>query len=1519
MSTVIAFMPMNLRLFDREEQELRTYVSPLFECAQSPDDARGANTHIVADNGGGKSTLLLFFELLFCKPGRQHPKVGDKRVIDYLRRAADDLHDSTPTTMAALVRRDEAGLMRQARDTIFGYTVSLRSDGSSLELRRFVIPLAECPGFSLKQLARDYVYDSNGSPLPSRVVRERLAGFAACHLYDSSEWDGYAQRMADAGISPILWRELAKMNASEEAAESYFRTKDAFRNIVGLIQEAQQPTSGERAKALSEVAVDVARQVSTQERDRTVRAASVRAAECVTELGKCVRGYAGAREDLKATEDEAGAAASVLRDVSDKLALELEAIRERSGTFKDRRLLNEQLKLSARMRGLERDLDDFRAEALACQEDAERRGEQYRGAATNVLLDDAARSWGRYRMLAERIRGKEEQAKVLQGEFEADEALSDASERAWRRLWRADATSQIALDQASNAHSKAEDDLRQAQLSYVKADEEAHVRDGELGAAQARLSIARDGLARKTERVGEHGELQVTLEGFYVREALGRVLRRAHNQEREARDAHDAAKRSLREADVQVDTAREALHAAREDVIAKEEQARSWKEHLKKTVERDERVRASAALWPEITELVAVGDYEQAVERTNVLARSADREARNQEEAERVAQARLDALASGRLDMTEQLRTWLDSRNLGARTLASHPGIPSGERDRVFEAYPWLVHALVVDDAQLAKLIHAADQDKIGELGHAVFYVRQADVQRLLDATRSGSDLFASQDGESIVGALHTVERAYLEDPAGYETKMRERVSEAHERAAKEREVSRMLGDVRDEVLGLVAHLDSMGMANMTLADVSERAALAQQGLCDAKRACKEREDELVNARAMLKNAECLLEEMATHERETKARREALEDLRRQNEECLEASQANDEASRAAHLAMRKKESAHHEQEQARIRLDGTAEACASALRERDAVCDLRNRLATLSAQPELVTASDAPCSSLELLAAIQSLEGIVRRQQRSIAELQEELESLRSQQRQERLWQDVLRDGGEDGITVNQAQIEAWQPRDEVGRHALNKRKRELGTSYREAQERLRQANNEVTLTQGRIDDCERELRQRGLSEAIEVPDDYDYQQTARLIEHEEREDQEAYRRLNGQKSQVDEFSHRLGLVSARLSLSDAYRATRQAQAPDFANFDAWGPYVTRMEDRALACRAALDEADTALGMASDIARDAVAKTGEFAASRQMESSVTTVKSACGSREAMLAVANRFADHSQQLQIMAATLQNKLRATDEAIEDLVTRAVEEGYLLTAELHRLVIVSAARITGKRKQPTIRFRSRGRTVFQLEFRRDDVATSRLEHHVRRLVSEVLPALDEARRVEVAQKDLAPHELVYLLLDDRSVDVLYPVIRGGRGLSYEGARDTTGSGSTGQKSAGYVLSFLALLRYLGNTGALSAEGSIFVALENQFGKISSSKIIRDIKAVSDQTHMQLMTVAGRELASAYEMGDIVYSLYRTKGTKVDGRGSASVMRAKDDKSGQSIADAVIDSYRATRRFENLSFEF
>ena len=57
----------------------------------------------------------------------------------------------------------------------------------------------------------------------------------------------------------------------------------------------------------------------------------------------------------------------------------------------------------------------------------------------------------------------------------------------------------------------------------------------------------------------------------------------------------------------------------------------------------------------------------------------------------------------------------------------------------------------------------------------------------------------------------------------------------------------------------------------------------------------------------------------------------------------------------------------------------------------------------------------------------------------------------------------------------------------------------------------------------------------------------------------------------------------------------------------------------------------------------------------------------------------------------------------------------------------------------------------------------------------------------------------------------------------------------------------------------------------------------------------------------------------MGDIVYALYRTRGAQVDGKGSASAMRVREDESGRRIADAIIDSYRATRRFENLSLDF
>ena len=1519
MSTVIAFMPMNLRLYDREEHELRTYVSPLFNCATDPDDTRGANTHIVADNGGGKSTLLLFFELLFCKPGRQSPKVGEKKVIDYLRRASEDLHDPTPTTMAALVRRDNTNLMRQARDTIFGYTVALRSDGTSLDLRRFVIPLASCPGFTLEQLARDYVYDSNGAPLPLREVRERLAGLAPCQIFDSSDWDGYVQRMAEAGISPILWRELAKMNAGEEAAESYFRTKDAFRNIVSLIQEAQQPVSGERAKDLSDAASDVARQVSTQERDRRTRAASEQAAERVAELAACVRDYAETRERMKVTENDATAASSVLRDVSLRLASELEAIDARSGTFQERRLRNEQLHLSARMHRLRRELHDRQEVLLDYEEDVARKRDLWRSAAKDVLLDEAARSWGRYRELDEQIKGVQAQINVLMGAFETDEALSRAIERAWRKLNQAERTSRTLLNQADETYRKADDDLACAKRAYELADSEAVQRASELGGAVARLNLVREGLDDIVQRAGVPDELQVTLEGFYVREALERVVRASWAAERKAGDERKAATQALDEAKRKADSAQAAFLVASDELAARIAEEKQWQGHLATTVEYDERMRKAAALWPQVTELAAVGDYDRAIELVNALRQEVSEDVRKQQEEERAAQARLDALASGRLDMSEHLRAWLDRCELDARTLASHPGIPPVERDRMFEAYPWLAHALVVDDAELVRLTRAASKDELGELGHAVFYVRQADVQRLLDATRTGGSLLVGQDGASLVGSLHTVERAFLEDPSGYEAALRRRLSEAHDGAERKRETIRKLDAVHDEVNRLSAHLATIGMEGKALADVSERAASVERGRQEAELARSMREDEWKNASATCENARLRLEAAARREREATSQREVIENLQRQNEKCLAAKRSHDEAEQASEEALRRKVSAYQKQEEARAYLDDASETRSVAQRERNAVDDLRKRLADVAAEPTPVVTTDVPCTSGEAVEAVRALEDIVRAKRQDIDKLQEEINALRGRRGQEHVWQDALRDGGEDGIVVLKDEIETWQPRDQVGSSRLRNNKRDRLKALEEARDRFQKADNEARLVQERIDDCQQELQRKGLSDTLEVPDDYDYQEISRQIERDEQDDRDESLRLKAEKGQVDEFANRLSLMSARLVREDAYRAAQQAKVPEYVGADDFGPYVTQVEETAVACAKAFNEADGALDKAARCAQDAVVETGEYAASRQMEESAATVKNACGSRQAMLAVADRLSDHSRQFETMAATLKNKLRATDEAIEDIVNRAVEEGYLLCSELHRLVIVSSAHIKSERKQPTIRFRSRGHVVFQHEFRRDEVATSRLAHYVRRLVTEVLPPLDEAKRVEVAHKDLAPHELVYLLLDDRAVDVQYPVIRGGRGLSYEGARDTSGSGSTGQKSAGYVLSFLALLRYLGNSGALSAEGSLFVALENQFGKISSSKIIRDIKAVSDQTRMQLITVAGRELASAYGMGDVVYALYRTKGVQADGKGSTSVMRVREDESGRRTPDAVIDSYRASRRFENLSFDF
>ena len=190
MSTIVSFMPMNVRLYDRAERELRTYVSPEFSLVEDPYDERGMSCHIVADNGGGKSTLLLFFEMLFCKPDRSGPSVGHKKAIDYLRRARMELGDATPTSMAALVRRDDPSLMRGARDVVFGYSVGLRgSDGAGLDLRRFVIHLEENPGFTLDMLARDYIFDTKGAPRQLRDVWERLHNLPGCHLFESVEWD----------------------------------------------------------------------------------------------------------------------------------------------------------------------------------------------------------------------------------------------------------------------------------------------------------------------------------------------------------------------------------------------------------------------------------------------------------------------------------------------------------------------------------------------------------------------------------------------------------------------------------------------------------------------------------------------------------------------------------------------------------------------------------------------------------------------------------------------------------------------------------------------------------------------------------------------------------------------------------------------------------------------------------------------------------------------------------------------------------------------------------------------------------------------------------------------------------------------------------------------------------------------------------------------------------------------------------------------------------------------------------
>ena len=1382
-----------------------------------------------------------------------------------------------------------------------------------------MIPLSECPGFTLERLARDFIYDKNGSPLPFRTVRERLQEFEACQLFDSSDWDGYVQRMAEAGISPILWRELAKMNAGEEAAESYFRTRDAFRNIVGLIQEAQQPVSGERAKPLGEVAANVARQVSTQEQDRRTRVASEEASARVDGLANQVRTYADAREDVQQIADEAVAASACLKVASEGLRDELDAIEERADTFRERRLQNEMLHASEKMHGLTRSLADKEADALACREIFNQNQSLAQLAEKEVLLDDTAASRREYRSIEAAIRSKRERILVRTGELEADEGLVRARERALRKLAQAEHTSSSSLEAAQTGRMAADDAFAKAKGDYAQADAAVQDLGLELGRAQSNFEAAQKRVSEVAESVPGFDGMQKTLEGFYVSEVLALAAKNARAEEGKAHDALAHAQQNVRDADDAVGAARVALVSAEAQLSAKSAEHAMWQANLATAQDYDRQLRESSALWPDAIAAVEEGRYGDASDYLAALLEAARTEVHAQEDIKRSAEARLAALDSGSLDMSERLRAWLDAHELSPCTLAGHKGIPSDERDRLFEKYPWLAHALVVSDAESKRLLAASQSDEVTELGHAVFYIRQSDVQRLLETVSLGGSLFATGDAEQLVGALHTVEQAFLEDPEGYEAKLSARVEMAQKRLEKALWQTEMLSRAEDGVKACRVHLASIGMEDKTLADVVAYVLRTEEALHAASELREHREDELRAAVVAKEDAERALEVAAEREKEAVRFSESLASLCVLNDACIEAKRGCDEATYAHSSALRAKEVAREAQESARARLYSAQTNEEEAQRETNAVHALREQLEALSEIPEETVQPEGVCTSDELRATVLALKEIVEKNDRDLQALETELASLQDRLERETAWQDVLREHADDPLSITLEEIDAWQPRDAVGRVALKKRKRQSSDEAERARRESQKADNEVVLAHDRIEECQKTLSGLGLDEPLDVPVDYDYEETKARIDKDWQGDQDAYRQLNREKNRLDVYVGKLSNIADRLSKGDSFRASVTAHVPDgLALMSGLEAYASELEKRAKAGETALVAAQNGLEMASRSAGAAVAEMGERAAGRNIEDSVQTVRGVCTSREAIRAVASRLDDHGRQLKTIAETLKNKLRATDEAIEDLVGRAVEEAYMLTSELHRLVMVSSARIQGTKKQPTIRFRSRGHIVFQNEFKRDELSTSRLTHYVRSFVTEKLPGIEETKRPEEAAKELAPHELVYQLLDDRSVDVQYPVLRGGRGLSYEGARDTSGSGSTGQKSAGYVLSFLALLRYLGNSGALSAEGSLFVALENQFGKISSSKIIRDIKAVSDQTHMQLITVAGRELASAYEMGDVVYSLYRTKGTGLGAQGSASVMLAHTDSEDGRISDAIIDSYRATRRFENLTLD-
>lgn len=1529
MSTVVSFMPMNLRLFDSEVRELRTYYSPLFSCVERSGDRRGLSTHIAADNGGGKSTLLLFFELLFCKPGNRFPNVGGKSVIDYLRRVSAELHDTTPTTMAALVRKDDASIMERERDTIFGYTVGLRGDGAALDLRRFVIPLKARPDLTLERLARDYVFDASGAPRPIREVRDRLVALDGCQLYGSSDWEGYVERMAEAGISPILWRELAHMNASEEAAETYFRTNKAFDDIVGLIQEAQQPTSGERAKPLWDTAVDVARQVSTQEQDRARRAVAEEATLRVGELAGSVREIAEARESLAVLEREANAASEFLGERARVLQSELDALRERQETYTQRRAENERLHASQCVVQATDELARFQAEADARQKEYERRKSSADAAGLDLALDDAAASYQRHRSLEAEVRAKRDEIAAIEGRIDQDEYRRRATKRAWDKLARARRSSQARLEDAKDMLEQAKRNLSLAKRR--REDTYARLRDCErtMGSTQTRWESALGHLQDQAATIGDLGEVQATLDGLYLRETLERLDRTARHDESVARKRQEASTKDHAEAEERVTNAQAKMIQAKLAQVEADQEAALWQENRARAERRNHDMRTACSLWEDVAVQVSDGHYDLASHILSARKKKADENAHEQENKARSARDRLDALADGRLDMSAPLRAWLDRQGIIAKTLASHTGMGATERDRLFDVHPWLAHALVVDEGGYRTLRRLSAQADLSELGHAVFYLRLADVQQLLELTRSGANPLADKDGRQLVESLRTLEQAYLDDPENYEESLRRRRDEVEQKAQELHATAELLDSARGQVQGFVAFLEAVGMEpSATLADIvirtKEKESIAAEML-GRRMSCEKRlgeaEGALIMARAKAEEAEQQAEE-------ARARREAVGRLCELNDTCIRAKGDFDTAMQAQEEANRILEAAGLEVDFATERRQSCVEKHREAERESDAVVGLEERLRTLApndAEQGLQSSglSETPCSSAELRVAIDELDKIVRGTNEELDRLRDKVEELSNQDRSEDLWRAALRGEVAGGFTLTKGEIEAWTPRDQAGRRALMRRRSELEKDANEAQERARNAESDTRLCEKTLEQWRARLLKLGLGSPLEVPDDYDFETRANQIRADEVADDRLLKELEKERRNIEGLQRRSETVAIRSSRDDPFRTTQEPTIPELEAASSWKPFVSSLEERYESCSGTYKGVQESLGTCARKASDAIRHVGEPGAARDIENVSHQLATVGRTKAAMLSVAASLEEQAQRLQAIAITLDNKLRITDEAIDDLVSQATDEAYQLVSELRRLVKVSEARVDGKRRQPTIRFRVRGHYAFQDGFswgdgRRDEVATVRLQGFVREIVTHKLPSVEEARRTEQAKGHFAPHELVYQLVGERTVDVLYPVIRGGKGLTYETARDAGGSGSTGQKSAGYLLAFLSLLRYLGNSGLLSTEGSLFVALENQFGKISSSSIIRDIKAVVDQTGMQLITVAGRELASAYEMGDITYTLYRTNAASMGGGGSASLMRAQLRGSDQPISDAIIDSYRASRRLENLALD-